>query len=88
MCDQFKDEYKRQNAQLLEENEKLRSENSRLFSSVIEEQKLVIEDLQKTNNDLIDKLKAADDKYRHVRCRDALRLKMSNLTRIALICNS
>ena len=49
------------NAELLAENNKLRSENTRLFSSAVEERNASINQLQKANSDLIKEKAAAEE---------------------------
>ena len=48
---QFKDEYKRRNVELVEENSRLKSENSRLFSAAIEERDATIARLEQSGEE-------------------------------------
>ena len=62
--EQNSDEYKRLNAELLVDNDKLRSENNSLFSSAVEECNAKINQLLNTNSDLIKEKAAAEEKLR------------------------
>jgi len=63
---QFKDEYKRHNVELSSEIERLRLENSRLFSTAIEERNVTIAQLQQTSRELQEKVALTENQLRFV----------------------
>ena len=65
---QFKEEYKRRNAELKKENELLRTENDHLFSAGINERDSRIVELESSERDLKQRVSSLDARCRSDNC--------------------
>jgi len=66
---QFKDEYKRRNAELESDNEQLRLENTQLFSATLNERDSRITELEDSGTELKQQMSSLDGQCRSVHLR-------------------